>query len=155
MNEITPDKISQAGSTFLISWKCPSCRDTQLTCFPFGKCSECQSDWSASPINLRGNSRRVLLAGSSRRGRISKNQIRVLFDIQGPECAYCKADIRTGYHVEHILPIAVGGGNTLSNLCLSCGECNRVAGAFAFGSLAAKREYILNRRVSRIARGAE
>jgi 5-methylcytosine-specific restriction endonuclease McrA len=43
-------------------------------------------------------------------------------------CAYCHtAESLTvaTFEVDHIVPLAVGGGSTLENLCLACPTCNR------------------------------
>jgi len=48
-------------------------------------------------------------------------------------CEYCRlhqddADFLT-FHVEHIIAEQHGGSNAVSNLCLSCPECNRFKGS--------------------------
>ncbi|MBI3974578.1 MAG: HNH endonuclease [Chloroflexi bacterium] len=48
-------------------------------------------------------------------------------------CEYCKTPERlAGYafEVEHIVPVARGGGDTLGNLALACGPCNKAKGAW-------------------------
>ena len=42
-------------------------------------------------------------------------------------CEYCQAPQRVcGYrfHLEHVVPVALGGSNTLSNRALACASCN-------------------------------
>jgi hypothetical protein len=49
----------------------------------------------------------------------------------GGLCEYCKTPERlAGYafEVEHIVPVARGGGDTLANLALACGTCNKAKG---------------------------
>lgn len=39
-------------------------------------------------------------------------------------CEYCRTIISGVYHLEHIHPVSKGGLNVLSNLAISCKECN-------------------------------
>lgn len=41
----------------------------------------------------------------------------------GSACVYCGADSGS-LHIEHIVPLARGGSDDLSNLTLACGACN-------------------------------
>ena len=57
-------------------------------------------------------------------------------------CEYCRlhqddADFLT-FHVEHILAEQHGGSNAVSNLCLSCPECNLAKGPNLSGYLRGK-----------------
>lgn len=46
----------------------------------------------------------------------------------GAKCAYCAAE--TGpFEIDHVLAVANGGSNDLSNLCVACTSCNRSKGA--------------------------
>lgn len=71
---------------------------------------------------LNAHSRRVRIKSS---GRPSKNIISVLLKSQEGRCACCGADLSiTGYHIDHIMPIALGGDNTDDNLQLLTPACN-------------------------------
>lgn len=48
---------------------------------------------------------------------------------QNWKCVYCKADLKSGYHVDHIMPLALGGSNWPSNLQGLCPSCNLSKGA--------------------------
>lgn len=63
-------------------------------------------------------------------GKISAAQIVELLDKQSYRCAACRCDTRkTGHHVDHIVPIASGGENTISNAQVLCPPCNRMKSA--------------------------
>ena len=49
-----------------------------------------------------------------------------LFDSQLGLCAnpYCQTSLKDGCHVDHIMPIALGGTNDLRNLQFLCPSCN-------------------------------
>lgn len=44
--------------------------------------------------------------------------------LQGWQCVYCRVKIKTGYHADHIIPIAKGGRNDWHNIQLLCASCN-------------------------------
>jgi len=35
-------------------------------------------------------------------------------------CFYCKEPLRGAYHVDHVIPLAKGGGNEITNLVIAC-----------------------------------
>ena len=49
-----------------------------------------------------------------------------LFDAQKGKCAYswCRKDLKSAYHVDHVMPISKGGTNDRRNLQLLCPTCN-------------------------------
>ena len=58
-------------------------------------------------------------------GRHTAKDIAVIAEAQGHKCAYCRANLRkVKRHVDHIMPIALGGSNDRSNLQLLCVPCN-------------------------------
>lgn len=62
-------------------------------------------------------------------GRHSGEQIKALASRQGFRCAGCPASIRDGYHVDHVMPLALGGTNDIQNIQLLCPTCNLTKGA--------------------------
>jgi hypothetical protein len=54
-----------------------------------------------------------------------------IFDRDNGKCAYCQGQILydESWHIDHIVPVAKGGTNELSNLTLSCVACNLKKGA--------------------------
>ena len=60
------------------------------------------------------------------------NRLRkVIYERDGGICMKCGKRVpKEGYHVDHIIPISVGGDEwDLNNLELSCPECNLRKGA--------------------------
>lgn len=58
-------------------------------------------------------------------GKLSIGLISRLFDLQRGKCACCGVGLGADYEVDHILPIALGGGNTDDNVQLLRKVCNR------------------------------
>lgn len=57
-------------------------------------------------------------------GRYTGAEIKALFKKQGGKCAYCRVVLKKGYHADHIIPISKGGSNWISNIQLTCSDCN-------------------------------
>lgn len=53
---------------------------------------------------------------------------KMVFARHGEVCAYC-ATTDGPFEIDHIVPIALGGGNDLKNLTVACAPCNRSKGA--------------------------
>lgn len=50
--------------------------------------------------------------------------IQQLLILQKSKCAVCRVSIAKGYHVDHVIPLALNGGNGKDNLQLLCPHCN-------------------------------
>jgi 5-methylcytosine-specific restriction endonuclease McrA len=48
-----------------------------------------------------------------------------LLQTQNGLCRYCKEKLDSNYEIDHITPVSKNGDNKLSNLALSCRQCNR------------------------------
>ena len=58
-------------------------------------------------------------------GTLSKGYVDFLLAWQAGKCLTCNADLTsTGYHIDHVIPLASGGLHTISNLVVSCPSCN-------------------------------
>lgn len=61
---------------------------------------------------------------------LSEGLIELLFGEQGGKCPYCFSDLtESGFHLDHFVPIALGGKNEDENMQLACPTCNRRKGA--------------------------
>jgi hypothetical protein len=58
-------------------------------------------------------------------GKISAGLINKLLGLQRGRCACCKLSLGDDYHVDHIMPLALGGTNTDDNIQLLRAQCNR------------------------------
>lgn len=75
---------------------------------------------------IRENNRRSRQHGAG--GRYTKHDIEHLFETQGAKCGYCKASLKAGFQIDHIIPIVLGGSSNPSNLQLLCRSCNTSKG---------------------------
>lgn len=59
-------------------------------------------------------------------GRHTKHDIAALMKTQRSRCAHpwCKRSLKAAYHIDHVMPIALGGSNDRFNLQLLCPTCN-------------------------------
>lgn len=57
-------------------------------------------------------------------GRLQYGTIPALRKLQRNKCAICKASIASQYHVDHIVPLALGGKHDRANIQLLCPPCN-------------------------------
>jgi len=73
------------------------------------------------------HARRALLLSAD--GSHGVADVRRLFSLQKAKCAHCHTSIKDGYHIDHVIPLARGGGNGPDNLQLLCPFCNLSKGA--------------------------
>lgn len=57
-------------------------------------------------------------------GTHTAQDVKSIYDSQDGECVYCGADLSSGYHVDHIMPLVLGGSNWPENLQCLCPTCN-------------------------------
>ncbi|MCL5736987.1 MAG: HNH endonuclease [Actinobacteria bacterium] len=50
--------------------------------------------------------------------------IQAQYDRQKGRCFYCDKKVGKKYHVDHVIPLAKGGGNGPENLVIACPPCN-------------------------------
>jgi 5-methylcytosine-specific restriction endonuclease McrA len=81
--------------------------------------------WSeANPEHVLANIRRREARKKAAVGHHTGAEIKNLFKQQGGRCAYCRVALKRGYHADHIIPISRGGSNWISNIQLTCSDCN-------------------------------
>ncbi len=78
----------------------------------------------ANPLKRRVSEghRRAKMSGAN--GKHTASDIRRIHAKQGYKCACCGVDTKTKYHVDHIMPLALGGSNDPLNLQILCQLCN-------------------------------
>lgn len=72
---------------------------------------------------LNYNRKRISSIGDD---RLSDGLTDLLMSEQGGKCAGCEADLgKTAFHLDHVMPIKLGGRNIDSNIQLLCKPCNQ------------------------------
>lgn len=71
--------------------------------------------------------RRARIKGA--KGFFTKEQIDELFVKQRGMCACCRNRLSDDFHRDHIIPLSLGGDNTIENIQLLCPACNMSKGA--------------------------
>ncbi|MDD4390237.1 MAG: HNH endonuclease signature motif containing protein [Eubacteriales bacterium] len=57
-------------------------------------------------------------------GTFTKQDVAQLMKQQKGKCVVCKCDILELYHIDHIMPLSLGGSNGPANIQLLCPTCN-------------------------------
>jgi 5-methylcytosine-specific restriction endonuclease McrA len=71
--------------------------------------------------------RRALVRGTG--GKHTPEDIKMIARRQGMKCIYCRKSLKPRYHVDHVLPLVLGGSNDKGNLQLLCPQCNLSKGS--------------------------
>lgn len=98
------------------------------------RCRECNrkagKEWAeANPDAVRAKWTRQNLKRSLAGPQWTQEDVAILRKKLGDKCAYCGSKLLGGGEVDHMISLEEGGTNALSNLTLSCMECNRAKGA--------------------------
>jgi 5-methylcytosine-specific restriction endonuclease McrA len=83
----------------------------------------------ANPERVRADANVRRARQLAAEGSHTANELKALFKAQKGKCAYCSQSIRKGYHVDHVIPLARGGSNWISNIAFACARCNTSKGA--------------------------
>lgn len=116
-----PDRALEASR----AWKKRNPIKVKIASYRYNK-SRVYKTWHINNPNwvrLKGSRRRAKV----RAGTVSPNIIEQLLLSQDNYCNYlwCNADLHfTGFHLDHIMPLALGGEHKDSNLQILCPSCN-------------------------------
>lgn len=85
-----------------------------------------KAKWAAAnPEHCKANLRNRRSRKASAAGRHTPCEIATLAKRQEFKCANCRSSIKDQYEADHIMPLALGGSNEISNIQLLCRSCNR------------------------------
>lgn len=85
--------------------------------------------------------RRRAKAGGYRVEYVSPSIIGRLIQLQGERCVYCRIFRPAQWHVDHIMPLALGGAHEEANFQMLCADCNVEKGALHPVEFARAREF--------------
>lgn len=87
--------------------------------------------WSAAHPEygaVRHRNRRARERGND--GSHTAQEIKEQVARQKGRCFYCQAKLsESGMHADHVIPLVLGGSNSIDNLVIACPDCNRKKGA--------------------------
>jgi 5-methylcytosine-specific restriction endonuclease McrA len=109
-----------------------------------GKVRASNRKWqNANPEHVRAKTRerRARVRGAD--GKHTAADVRSLLKTQRCKCAVCRADLAGGYHVDHVMPLVLGGSNDRTNLQLLCRTCNTSKGGKHPVDFMQKRGFLL------------
>lgn len=112
-------KTYEARKPYLAAWQAANAE----------RLREWRRAYDASLSEEQREKRRVLVRNRRARkkgngGKHTAAQIRELLVRQRYKCPFCSANLRRGFHADHIMPLALGGSNDISNIQLLCPTCN-------------------------------
>lgn len=90
---------------------------------------------SKTAVQIRGKAARAARIGGARLPNGTRHQ---LYENQKGKCAFCHCSLKSGYQLDHIVPLAKGGKHEVLNLQLLCKPCNlrkRAIDPIAFAQL--------------------
>lgn len=97
---------------------------------PCRKCGASQAKWhKANPEAGRIYEQNRRARKKTNGGTLSSNLAEILFKRQKGECVCCQKPLGKNYHLDHIMPLALGGKNEDLNIQLLRASCNRSKGA--------------------------
>ena len=83
------------------------------------------SDWFTKQHEQRQEySHRRKLRESAGGSKASTEEIQHQYDIQMGRCFYCGCELGNNYHVDHYMPLSLGGSNSADNIRIACPSCN-------------------------------
>lgn len=92
------------------------------------KMQACRDKWATENPERARNQQRINNRNRKSRlatGRLSAGIIAKLLLLQRGKCACCGKPLGNKYHLDHIMPLALGGTNTDDNIQLLRQECNQ------------------------------
>jgi len=138
-------EISQCGDYFMFKFNCQKCNAEHFETNQSRANKTCPCGIGMKDYIFDISDHKfVLVTGTKRKCRFSIKKIQAMYIEQEGKCAYCCKELNYIYHIEHIVPLAAGGTNADSNLCISCPKCNLLAGSKVFPSFIEKQKYILS-----------
>jgi hypothetical protein len=78
---------------------------------------------NSESFKIRAHNRRVKITESGE--KLSQGLTHKLFKLQKGKCACCKLPLGGDYHMDHVMPLALGGTNTDDNIQLLRAVCNK------------------------------
>lgn len=79
---------------------------------------------AANPDKVRIKARNRRAKKRAAGGTLSMGLTKRLFKLQRGKCACCGEPLGASYHLDHIMPLALGGSNTDDNIQLLRAKCN-------------------------------
>lgn len=87
------------------------------------KTSKAWHDANPEARRIYEQRRRARKAASE--GSFTPGDVSALRERQKFKCANCSVSVKKSYHIDHIVPLALGGSNGIGNIQILCPSCNK------------------------------
>lgn len=83
-----------------------------------------KENWEADPerVRVKNANRRARLREAE--GEFTREDVQAQHQRQKGKCFYCGSKLDDSRHIDHVIPIALGGTNHPENIVLACQACN-------------------------------
>lgn len=80
--------------------------------------------YSKNPESVRVNAHKRRKRKLSAAGHFTRDDIKNIIKAQKNKCVNCRSSLNSGYHIDHIMPLVLGGTDWPSNIQILCKRCN-------------------------------
>lgn len=125
-----PEKVKAAAKTATAAWRAANADRVKARAAAW---------WAANPERNAANAaawqaanpeaKRIInqnrrAKGRAAGGKLSRGLSKKLLKLQRGKCACCGLPLGDNYHIDHIMPLALGGSNADENIQLLAARCN-------------------------------
>jgi 5-methylcytosine-specific restriction endonuclease McrA len=89
-------------------------------------CKKRLRDWRKSnPALVRHYTQQRRARTSDSEGTITIEQVESLYNKLGGKCGACRKKLNGTYHLDHVMPLSLGGKHVIDNADILCPKCNQ------------------------------
>lgn len=83
-----------------------------------------KANWETLKPKVLEYRHRRMAAEKNAAGSHTANDVQSILRLQRYKCACCGISLKSGFHVDHVVPLSRGGSNDKFNLQMLCATCN-------------------------------
>jgi 5-methylcytosine-specific restriction endonuclease McrA len=83
-----------------------------------------KKNWEADPDRVRTKNANRRAKSRSAAGEFTQEDVAAQHERQTGKCFYCGTKLNGSWHVDHVVPLVLGGTNHPENIVVACPKCN-------------------------------